>query len=225
MEPILFASPERTVTAFIAMVQDGTLLTAWRQDLVLLFTALVIAAVTGVAMAIILGRFRVVDQLLEPIVNGVFMTPKIALLPIIALWLGFQLPAKIVVVWMFGFFDVFFIVRSGLRAIDADYVQVARAYCLPERALFRYIMVPASLPYIVTGLRLGLLHGMVGLVLAGFFLESNGIGGLISNADSNYDMASVFAILLTVAVFAAGINSGLRLAQSRIAPWSQREPA
>jgi ABC-type nitrate/sulfonate/bicarbonate transport system permease component len=147
------------------------------------------------------------------------MTPRIALLPIITLWLGFGDGAKILVVFLFSFFEIFFTVRNGVRTIDAEYVEVSRAYCVSERTMLQKVVLPASIPFVITGLRLGLLHGMVGVVLAGFFLENNGIGGLIFEAGTNFRVPALFAALLTVMLVGVAINQTLRTLERRVAPW------
>jgi sulfonate transport system permease protein len=218
---VTFASVTRTWEAMVEMVSSGELWEAWRADILIMLTALAISTVIGLSLGFILGRYRSIDTFFEPILNSVFMTPKIALLPIIALWLGYQFQAKVLVVIMFSFFEILFTVRAGVRVTNAEYVDVARAYSIPEGMMLRKIIVPASIPYVITGLRLGLLHGLVGVVLAGFFLEVSGIGGVISNETGNYRMDSTFAAMITVMLVGISINVGLRFLERRVAPWSE----
>jgi sulfonate transport system permease protein len=219
LKPLIFTSPGKAVEAFREMIADGSLAEAWGETLVLLVVALSLAAVSGVVLGILLGRFRTASDLVEPEVTALFLTPRIALLPLIALWFGFGDGAKIVVIFLFSFFEIFFTVRNGVRTIDAEYIEVARAYCIPERTLLQKVVVPAALPYVATGLRLGLLHGMVGVVLVGFFLENNGIGGLLYNEAQDFRIAGLFAGLFTVALVGMTMNQILRWLERRLAPW------
>jgi ABC-type nitrate/sulfonate/bicarbonate transport system permease component len=207
------------VGALVEMSTDGTLADAWSESLVILVVGLALASTSGVTLGIIFGRFRYLDRFLEPILTGLFMTPKVALLPLIALWLGYQDPAKILVVFLFSFFEIFFTVRNGVRTVDREYVEVARAYSISEATMLRKVVLPATIPYVITGLRLGMLHGMVGVVLAGFFLETNGIGGLIFDAGGSFRVPELFAALLTVAGVGLGISLGIRMLERTIAPW------
>ena len=222
IRPIIFTSPARAVDAMAEMINDGTLLQAWADTLFILVTALSLAAVIGVTAGILLGRFRTASDLVEPQVTALFLTPRVALLPIIALWFGFGETAKIIVVFLFSFFEIFFTVRNGVRTIDAEYVEVARAYCIPERTMLQKVVVPAALPYVVTGLRLGLLHGMVGVVLVGFFLENNGIGGLLYYHGQDFRVPALFAGLFTVMLVGMAINFSLQWLERRVAPWRVR---
>jgi ABC-type nitrate/sulfonate/bicarbonate transport system permease component len=203
------------------MWSSGELLEAWRADLLIMFTALAVSTVSGLFLGFLFGRFRTLDQFTEPVFNGLFMTPKIALLPIIALWLGFQFQAKVLVVILFSFYEIMFTVRDGVKVTNAEYIDVAKAYMIPEGMMLRKIVMPASLPYIITALRLGLLHGLVGVVLAGFFLENIGIGGLISNATTQFKMDVTFAAMITVMIVGVAVNFGLRATELRIAPWTR----
>lgn len=217
---VYFASASRTFTAMYDMTRSGELPEAWRSSLVIMFAALGIAGTLGIVLGFVLGRFQLLDRFFQPVMTAVFMTPKIALLPIIALWLGYATTSKIVVVFMFSFFEIFFTVRNGVRSVDRDYVEVARSYTIPEGMMLRRIVFPATLPFVVTGLRLGLLHGMVGVTLAGFFLENTGIGGVISYYASGFRLAEVFALIITVMFVGVVINVGLRFFERRLAPWT-----
>lgn len=216
---LLFTSPGRMFKTLQEMIADGTLVAAWSETLVVLVTALALAAIVGVTLGILLGRFRTASDLLEPELTALFLTPRIALLPIIALWFGFGDTAKVVVVFLFGFFEIFFTVRNGVRNVEAEFIEVARAYCIPERVMLTKVVVPAAQPYVATGLRLGLLHGMVGVVLVGFFLENNGIGGLLYNEAQDFRIAGLFAGLLSVALIGIAVNTTLSRVERRLAPW------
>ena len=217
---VTFSSASRTWDALYELATSGKLWDAWRSDFGIMFTALSLAAVLGITLGFLLGRFSTPDKFFEPILSALFMTPKVALLPIIALWMGFQFNAKVLLVVLFSFFEIFFSVRNGVKVTDAEYIDVARAYMIPEGMMLRKVIAPASLPYVITGLRLGLLQGMDGLVLVGFFLENNGIGGLISRESSEFKMHTTFAAMISVMFFGVAVNSALRFLERRIAPWN-----
>jgi len=220
MGRLLMPSPARTVESFVELIESGELVEAWIETLFILAAGLGGIAVVGISLGILLGRFRIADSILDPILTALFMLPKLALLPIVALWLGYQDAAKIVYIFLFGFFEVLFTVRSGVRAMEAEFVEVARSYAVPEHVMLRKIILPASVPFVVTGLRLGLLRGIEGAVIAGFLLESNGIGGLIFNAGVSFQPEILFAGLATVAVVGIAINVALHAVERRVVPWA-----
>jgi ABC-type nitrate/sulfonate/bicarbonate transport system permease component len=218
--PIVFPDLVRIFgKGLIGMIEDGRLLEAWLESIGLLVGSLAIATVTGVTLGIAFGRYRIMDEFFAPLLTALFMTPRVALVPLIALWLGYGTPGKLLLIFLFSFFEIFYTVRGGVRAIDSEYVEVARAYSVPERIMLWRVILPASLPYVVTGLRLGMLHGFVGLVLAGFFLENTGIGGLIFNEGTNFRSFALIAALFTVALVGVALNSSLHRLERRVAPW------
>ena len=224
MGQLLMPSPARTVESFRELTRSGELWGAWRETLVILGIGLALITTVGITLGLILGRFHLADTFIEPVLTGLYVMPKLALLPIVVLWLGFQEQAKIVYIFLFGVFEVLFIVRNGVRAMEREYIEVSRAYMIPERKMMISIIMPAAVPYIVTGLRLGLLKGIEGAIITGFLLESNGIGGLIYNAGSSFQPEVVFAGLATVAVIGILINIALRAVERRVAPWSVERP-
>ncbi|MCZ7538044.1 MAG: ABC transporter permease subunit [Acidimicrobiia bacterium] len=171
------------------------------------------------SLGIILGRFRIADTFLDPILTGLFMLPKLALLPIVALWLGYQEPAKIVYIFLFGFFEVLFTVRSGVRAMEAEFVEVARLYAVPEAGHVA-IDHPAGLvavrrdraPARPAPRDRGGGHRRVP---PGVETES---GGLIFNAGVSFQPEILFAGLATVAVVGISINVALHAMERRVAP-------
>lgn len=222
---VLMPSPATTFTAFAGLIESGELVNAWLETAYILGVGLGAIAVVGVFLGVMLGRFRPLDTFLDPVMSSLFIIPKLALLPIVALWFGFQEPAKIVYIFLFGFFEVMYVTRNGVRAMEAEYVEVARSYAVSERKMLTSIVLPAAVPYVITGLRLGLLRGIEGAVIAGFLLESNGIGGLIFNAGMSFRPELLFAGMGTVAVLGISINVLLHRAERHVAPWSQAEPA
>jgi ABC-type nitrate/sulfonate/bicarbonate transport system permease component len=223
MNPVIFASPKATWDRMVILVQSGDLSEAWGESLFVLFTGLVAAAVLGVSLALLFGRVRFLRDLFSPPLAAIFMTPGVALVPIISLWLGWGDSPKVVVTILFAFFPVYYTSLGGIRAIDNEFEEISVAYSVTGRRLITKIVVPAALPYVITALRLGLLHGMVGVVLGGFFLETSGIGGLLNHEASSFRMGSVFAVLITVAAVGITINEGLQFAERRLVPWKARE--
>jgi ABC-type nitrate/sulfonate/bicarbonate transport system permease component len=224
MGQLLMPSPARTVDSFAELITTGELADAWSETLFIMAVGLGSIAVLGIGLGMVLGRFRLADTFLDPVLTGLFMLPKLALVPIVALWLGYQEPAKIVYIFLFGFFEVLFVVRNGVRSMEAEYVEVARSYVVPERTMLLKIILPASIPFVITGLRLGLLRGIEGAVIAGFFFESNGVGGLIFNAGVSFQPEILFAGLATVAAVGITINLVLHAAERRVAPWAEVSP-
>ncbi|MEV7012872.1 ABC transporter permease subunit [Streptosporangium sp. NPDC051022] len=215
----ILPTPARVGAAAGGMLAGGELARAWGQTVVQVAAAMAVASVAGVGLGLLLGWYRPLDRLLSPLLGALFLTPRIALVPLIALWFGLQDLAKIVLILAFGLFEVLFTVRDGVRGLERSYVELGRAYRVPPGRMLRGVVLPAARPYVLTGLRLGLLHALVGVVLAGFFLETSGIGGLIYNLGAALRTAELIVALLSVMVVGLLINVGLRRLETRLTPW------
>ncbi|ACZ90263.1 ABC transporter permease [Streptosporangium roseum] len=219
MSAAILPTPARVGAAAGDLLAGGELASAWGQTAVQVTVAMAVAAVAGVGLGLLFGWYRPLDRFLSPLLGALFLTPRIALVPLIALWFGLQDLAKIVLILAFGFFEVFFTVRDGVRDLERSHVELARAYCVPPGRMLRSVVLPAARPYVLTGLRLGLVHALVGVVLAGFFLETSGIGGLIYNLGAAFRTAELIAALLSVMAVGLAVNVGLRRLEVRLTPW------
>lgn len=121
----LMPSPQRTWEALRELVADGTLGTAWKESAVQVVLGMAISASLGVGLALVAGWYRVLDRLTAPVSTIVFLTPRIAFVPLIAIWLGYDDLAKIALVVLFSFFEIFFTVKRGVQGFDERWVELA----------------------------------------------------------------------------------------------------
>ncbi|GII90509.1 ABC transporter permease [Sinosporangium siamense] len=212
-------TPRRVWEGMAGLLERGDLQLAWGQTAVQVAAGMLLSAVFGVVLGVLIGWFKPVDDAISPLLNAVFLMPRIALVPLIALWFGLQDTAKIALILSFSFFEIFFTVRNGVKTIENEFVEVAKAYCIPQWTVLRKVVLPAITPYVMTGLRLGLVYALVGVVLGGFFLESNGIGGLIYALGSDFRTAELIAALFTVMLVGLAVNLGLHRLENLLAPW------
>jgi ABC-type nitrate/sulfonate/bicarbonate transport system permease component len=148
-----------------------------------------------------------------------YATPMVALIPFILSMMGFGFAPKVLVVFLFSVFPVLYNTVEGARSIKPELIEVARSYRSSERALWREVMIPYTLPYTMTGVRQAIARGLVGMVAAEFFLSATGLGQLIMNASQNFDTSGVFAMILLIGVIGVGLmRFGLYIEQ-RFARW------
>ncbi len=153
---------------FISMFAAFALgdMTTLSGSLVQMFVGFGLAAAVGVPIGLIMGRSRLVDWVLGIYVNALFVTSMEALLPFIIILVGTEFKFRVVVVFLFAIFYVIINTAAGVRAVDPKLLETASAFCTPRLRLFTRIIMPAALPYIITGLRLGLGHAVKGMVIA-----------------------------------------------------------
>lgn len=178
-----------------------------------------LAAATGVPLGLAAGWYRRLNYVLDPFLAALYATPRIALLPLIVLWVGLGIGSKVVVVFLSAFFPICLTTIAGVRTVSAAHLEVARSFAAGDAHIFRTIVLPSCLPFILAGLRLGLGRGLVGVVVAELYGASAGIGFLINLAGSMFQTDTVFVGIALLAGFGLVFNEILRRAERRVERW------
>ncbi len=166
------------------------------------------ALLAGVVLGIVIGWYRTIRLLLDPFLNAFYATPRIALVPLIIIIFGIgRLPA-IVIVFLSAFFPILINTIVGVKTIDDDLLKAARAFCASDRQIFTTVALPGSVPFILTGVRQGVAHGLIGVVVSEMFVGGEGIGFMIAYSGQTFATERIFlgvvimagsGILLTMA--------------------------
>ena len=163
------------------------------------------ALLAGVVLGIVIGWYRTIRLLLDPFLNAFYATPRIALVPLIIIIFGIgRLPA-IVIVFLSAFFPILINTIVGVKTIDDDLLKAARAFCASDRQIFTTVALPGSVPFILTGVRQGVAHGLIGVVVSEMFVGGEGIGFMIAYSGQTFATERIF---LGVAIMA---GSGILL--------------
>jgi len=151
---------------------------------------------------------------LEPYIMILYATPMVALIPFILSMMGFGFAPKVLVVFLFAVFPVLYNTIEGARSLKPEMIEVAHSFRSTEWALWREVMVPYTLPFTMTGVRLAIGRALVGMVAAEFFLSSTGLGQLIMTAGQNFDTPGVFAVILVIGLMGVALmRVGLMIEQ------------
>jgi NitT/TauT family transport system permease protein len=178
-----------------------------------------IAGVVGVFLGLVLGTSPSMRTVLTPWVSAMYSTPIVALSPLLILWFGLGLISKVVVVFVVAVFPVLVNTQAGIESADEGLIETARAFGARRTQIFTKVLLPASVPFIVAGLRLGIGRGLVGVVVAELFGATSGLGYMITVASQVFDMGGLFAAVVILA--AAGVISteAIKALERRLAPW------
>jgi ABC-type nitrate/sulfonate/bicarbonate transport system permease component len=180
----------------------------------------VLAIILGVPIGLAAGRFRRLQYALDPWLNFFNSLPRIALLPVLVIMFGVFGPwSKIAVVFLGAFFSIVIPTMQGVRTTDKRFVDVARSFRAPERLMFRSVVIPSTVPFIITGLRLGVARALIGVVTAELYTQTEGIGVLIRRATENSDAnRALFGVLLFTISGIVGVESVRRI-EARYQKW------
>jgi len=220
---LLLPSPLDIVPAFIDEVRSGQLVTATLSSLQVFAVGYLLAIVTGVAFGVLMGGMPRLGETLEIYVNALNATPRVALIPFIILWFGLGTNAKIVVVWFQAVMPILINTYAGVQNTDPDLLEAARSFGARRGQLFRHIMLPAALPYIVTGLRLGAAMAMVGTVIAELQTALTGLGYLMAQFSGTFQTAKYFAPVLVLAAMGMLVSQLLKVVERRLARWKSTQ--
>ena len=220
LRPAIFTYPTAIARAFVDLTLSGELPRAARDSLGVLFAALMIAVIGGMPIGLLMARYRLVERSLDTYVNALYATPTVALVPLIINWFGFTVLARMVIVFLFAVFPVLINTFQGVRNVEPNLLEVAKAFCSGEARTWKDVVLPSALPYIVAGIRLAIGRGLVGLVVAELFTAIAGFGGIIerSTLAIRYDRMMVPVVLLML--IGVLLTEGLKVLERRLAPWS-----
>ena len=220
IDPVLFTTPSKIAAAAVTMIGSGELWTYLWPSLVVLAIGLTLAATIGIAIGLLLARFWVLDVAFGVYITFLYSTPSVALVPLIVLWAGFETTAKVVILFLFAFFPMTINTYQGVKNVDSKLIEVGRAFRCSEAQLWTNIVLPGALPFIVTGLRLAVGRGLIGMVLADLYTAISGIGYLIVRTASTYQVDKMFVPIVTLGLLGVTLTALLRLAERYVAPWT-----
>jgi ABC-type nitrate/sulfonate/bicarbonate transport system permease component len=220
---LLLPSPIDVVPALYGEIISGQLLTATASSLTVFAAGYALAIVTGVVLGVLMGGIPRLGETLEIYVNALNSTPRVAFIPFIILWFGLGPNAKIIVVWFQAVMPILINTYAGVQNTDPDLLEAARSFGAKRRQMFRYIMLPAALPYIVTGLRLGGANAMVGTVVAELYTALSGLGYLIAQFGGTFQTAKYFGPVLVLAAMGMLISQTLKVLERRLARWKSTQ--
>jgi NitT/TauT family transport system permease protein len=214
---LLLPSPLEVAPAVWDMLLSGQLVTATASSLVVFFAGYALAIVTGVGLGVLMGGLPRLGATLEPYVNALNSTPRVAFVPFVVLWFGLGPLAKIIIVWIQAVMPIVINTYAGCLNTDPELLEAARSFGARRTQMFRYIMLPAALPYIVTGLRLGAASALVGTVIAELYTALAGLGYLIAQFGASFQTARYFGPLLVLAAIGMLISELLKIVEQRLA--------
>jgi NitT/TauT family transport system permease protein len=224
VNPILFSYPSKIAVAFyqLTFVTGELPYYAW-ESLQILFYGLACAIVVGVPLAVMMARFRRVDWALDLPINALYATPMVALVPLLVLWFGIYMQAKIIVVFLFAVFPILINTYQGVRECDKNMLEVARSFRATEWQMWKDVLLPFAIPYIAAGVRLAIGRGLVGMVIAEFYTTISGLGFMISRYANVFETDKTFVPVLLLMVLGVTLTAGLKRLERRIAPWSRAD--
>jgi NitT/TauT family transport system permease protein len=223
VNPILFTYPTAIARAFIGLVASGELQSYMKESLMVLLYASILAIAVGVLFGVVMGRFAIVDWATDIYISALYSMPMVAMVPLIVLWFGFKVPAKVIIVFLFMVFPILLNTYQGVKDVDRNLQEVARSFCSTEGQLWRHLIIPSAIPFIVVGVRLAIGRGLVGMIVAEFYTSVTGLGYMIVRYANAFETDKLFVPIVVVMILGVGLMGLAKWVEGRIAPWRNFE--
>jgi len=219
VNPVFGSYPSAIAVAFWALLRSGDLWSALSESLQPFFAGYGLAIVIGIPLGLVIGRFRTAEAAFGIYVTAGYAMPLVALVPLLILWLGLGFKVKVAVVFLMSLFPICINTWLGVTAVPKTLIEVGKSFVAPDTVILRRIILPATLPYIMAGIRLAVGRAVVAMVIAEFFTTISGLGAVIINSANNFDTATMFVPIFILMAMAVGLNALIGWVEHKVAPW------
>jgi NitT/TauT family transport system permease protein len=183
----------------------------------------VVGMVISIAIAVPLGLFiggvKVVDRIASPYIWAIYTTPRLILMPLVLLWVGINDTARIVIIVLSAVPATLVVVMEGVKTVDNSLLRAARSFGASRTRLFQSVVMPSTVPFIATGIRMGVSRGLIGLFIGELFTAANGIGYIISLSSKTFNSAQTYSMLFIFVFFCVAMVGLTQLLERKVSAW------
>jgi ABC-type nitrate/sulfonate/bicarbonate transport system permease component len=219
--PLLFPGPAEVWDEWTKAVADGSMWEATSDSMYALLIGLVISLVVGIPLGVAIGMSPTADLITSPYLWGFFAMPRIALAPLMVLWLGFGAEIKIWLVVLSAIIPIILSSKDGVQTTDEALLRASRSFGAGRMQMFGKVIVPGTLPFIASGVRNGISRGFVGLLVIELTVGSGGIGTQVMRSMRDLDTGRMFAFTATLIVLALVLVSLSRRLENYASRWRE----
>ncbi len=217
--PIILPSPAAVIRAFVGIFSSENVWVDFAASGMELLYGFVLAALVGITAGLIIGWYPRIGYFFDPFLNLLYATPRVALGPLLIVWLGIGVNSKVALVFLVAVFPVLVNTSSGIRSLDQHLIRVARCFGAGDLQIFRTIALPGSVPFILGGLRLAVGQALIGVFVAELLGAQHGIGAMVQTAGEQFQTDLVFAGLLIFAIAGMLLTSIVRSLERHFDAW------
>jgi taurine transport system permease protein len=217
--PLFISKPSLIFLGFVDLIDSGDLAHDLAVSAVPFVYGFVAAVLVGVPLGIVMGWRVRVGYALDPLMTVFYASPLVALSPLVVIFFGVGVGGKALIIFFLAVFPFIFNVCAGVRAVDRLLINVVRSLGGGEWDLYRKVIFPSVLPYIVAASRIAVGRALIGVLVGEFFAASEGIGYAISRFGDIFSLDRMFACILVVMAIAVVLTEGIRWAERSAFPW------
>lgn len=222
LNPIFFSPPGAVAVRLVQLLENGTSNGIPANTLITIETVLagfIPAAAVGVPLGILIGRSKTTEYSLDPYISLIYAVPIIVMIPILELWFGSSMLSDYILVFIASVLPITINSISGAKNVGANLVETGESFGYRGAGMWRKIIFPASLPYVMAGLRIGIGHAVIGAILAELFMYTVGLGNLIEITASEFDISATIAVVIVTILLGLLLTELVKIFERRTA-WS-----
>lgn len=221
VSPLVLPPPEDVFAAFLKLMGTASTYSHMATTMIECLGGFALATVVGTVLGQLLGRSDLLDTIFKPFVIALQVTPKVALIPLFILWFGFGIESKLIVSSVLAFFPVFANSYLGAKSVDRGLVEVFAVGNASKRRRLSLLVVPSSLPYILTGMEMAIVLSIIGAVVAEFMAGTKGLGYLATIKLQDMEVDTLFAVVLLLALIGFLLYFTVGSLRKKLIPWHE----
>ena len=200
INPMFMSAPSLIWKAAVQLFGSGEIYNDLYVSGVELFWGYALSALVAVPFGIMVGWYKKMSYIFDPFINAMNATPRVALLPLVIIWLGIGILSKVGIIFLGAVFPIMINTRDGVKTTPYNLLTAARSFGASEWLLFKTVVLPSTIPFILTGMRLGLGRAIVGVMVGELYAATAGIGFMITVAGATFQTDKVFVGVLIFAL-------------------------
>jgi ABC-type nitrate/sulfonate/bicarbonate transport system permease component len=220
INPLFFPRASEVFSALYRGFEDGTILPQLTHSVTNFLIGLAISAAIGIPVGLLMGASRIADLILSPYVWAMTSLPRVALIPLLILILGFGDAMQLTIIVLSAVFPIMVNCMAGVKTVDPSLLRAGRVFGTSQSETYVKIILPFTLPFVISGVNQGIARGLVGMLIGELLGGGgNGLGYLLDRAGEQFDAPMLYAVLLLLAVMSVSLIQAMRWLEERAAPW------
>ena len=219
INPMFMSAPSLIFKAAVGLFSSGEIYNDLRVSGLEFFWGYILSVAVGVPFGIATGWYKKMAYIFDPFVNAMNATPRVALLPLVIIWLGIGILSKVGIIFLGAVFPILINARDGVKTTPYNLLTAARSFGASEWQIFKSVVLPSTLPFILTGLRLGVGRALIGVMVGELYAATAGIGFMITVAGDTFQTDKVFVGVLIFAISGMIAMELLTRLESRFDKW------
>lgn len=223
VNPLFISAPTEIILATKSLLFDVNFWSNIKVSAIEFAWGFAFATIIGIPMGVFAGWNKTFNAIINPFVSALYVTPKVALLPVIVIAFGIGIMSKIVIVFLMAFFPIVMSAQKAMSTLDKDLIKAAESFTASQMQIFTTIALPSTVPFLLNGIKLGLGQGLIAIVVGEMFASTAGIGYQLTNAGQNLHTDEMFVGVLVIAITGVILNGIISLIEKRFSVWKPEE--